>query len=304
MLKIVAHVGTDPLRRKLFPQLAISIRTPSVIHSIVRRYFPDDLCTSREMCRVQIKEEFLAVAETSKQGHQYRISVRLEEFGAELIFVPQVQGWKPWGGGVPMEKGRRRGEFAWYIPVPKARVTGRFSLGGTEYPVEDGVGYHDHNYWKVMGPKRLFMDDVVSRWYWGRYLDDRYALVFACFQMRRNQIRSLMLARNDKIIHSSNNWARVTVEESTQDRKLQVAYPSRIRVSLTGEGRPMEAVFTARELTDRKDLLEGVPAIVKRILKSTIARPAYHGVLSQTVLTTGGEVLKGLGIFESMSFRG
>lgn len=58
ILKLVAHLGTDPLRKRYFPQVAISVKTPTQKRSLIKHFSLNDFRASKEVCDVRIKEKF------------------------------------------------------------------------------------------------------------------------------------------------------------------------------------------------------------------------------------------------------
>jgi hypothetical protein len=85
-----------------------------------------------------------------------------------LDFDGCLGGIEPVGAEAKAEEGIDKGTFYWAIPLSRSKVTGEFSIGTSKYTIGKRLGYHDHDYWKVNREHRLFIDDVISRWYWGR----------------------------------------------------------------------------------------------------------------------------------------
>ena len=187
-------------------------------------------------------------------------------------------------------------------PVPKAKVKGKFSLGEKKYALKEAIGYHDHNYWKVGATKKLFMDDAISKWCWGRFLSNDYAIIFMETYVMGHPIKSLMIARQDKIIFSSNNLIDVFANELKRDEEIKTSYPSKITIQSVEEANPFQMTLRSKEILDKRDLLEGVNPFIRWLIKRLISRPAYYGILADATIKIAGKNLKGRAIYEQMSF--
>jgi hypothetical protein len=197
ILKCVAHLGTDPLRRRFSPQIAISVRTPTKRQSFIRPHALRDFSASRDLCEVRIKDEFHAVVESPSKENLYHLTVYTDGFRANVTFIPEIEGWKPLGDTAIITIGRKKATFSWIIPVHKAKVVGEFSLGKEKYEFKEAFGYHDHNYWKGDGRKKLFIDDAISQCYWGRFLSRDYTVIFMETHVKEHPIKSLLIAKQD-----------------------------------------------------------------------------------------------------------
>ena len=303
ILKIVAHLGTDPLRKRFFPKLAISVKTPSKKQTITKHYSMGDFNASTKFCDVKLKDEFHAFVELSGKNNLYQLFINIPEFSANLTFISEIAGWKPLGDKVPIEKGGKKGVFFWVIPIPKAKVMGEFSFGSEKYKLENAIGYHDHNYWKVDVNKKLFVDDVISKWYWGKCFAKDYTIIFMDTYFKTHPIQSLMIARKDKIIHSSNNLIKVVVNELKEDEEIKTSYPSKITIRSIEENNPFQMILNSKEVIDKRDLLEGINPFIKCLIKLFVSRPAYYGILAESIINIAHEEIKGMAIYELMSFR-
>lgn len=303
VLKLVAHLGTDALRKRFFPQIAITVRTATERQSFIRPYLLSDFSASRDLCDVKIRNDFHAFAESPYQGNLYRLTVKMNEFDCDLTFIPEIEGWKPLGDMISVAKGGKKGAFSWIIPVPKAKVVGEFSLGENKYELKEAIGYHDHNYWMVDVRKKLFMDDAISKWYWGRFLSKDYAIIFMETYVKGHPITSLMIARQDKIIFSSNNLINVFEDKLKRDEEIKTLYPSKITIQSVEESNPFQMILRSREILDKRNLLEGVNPFIRWLIKRLLSRPAYYGILADATIKIADEEVKGRAIYELMSFR-
>jgi hypothetical protein len=302
LLKVVVHVGTDPLKTRIFPQLALSIGLPGENDYLTRRYTLSDLTASAGDCRIQIKNELEIKAEHYRQT-AYFIMVNLTEFSAELHFVSEIKGWKPAGNRISYHRSGRAADFMWIIPSPKARVRGYFTYHGLRHDLENVIGYHDHNYFLVNRKRPLHLDQTVKKWYWGKCYCGDYTLIFmdTCFVTTR--LRSLFVARKNEIIHSSNNLAELKTEDSRYDVMLGAVYPSSLSVCLEDGAVSLKVSLESSEIIDRKDLLERVPSLLKWMIKKLIAKPVYLGLSAKASLEIDGKIIEGIGNYEYMAFR-
>jgi len=302
LLKIVVHIGTNPLKTSVFPQLALSVSTPATDEFITRKYDFSDLRGSVENCRIQIKNEFEARVEFSAQT-EYFIMVNLPEFSAELHFVSEIEGWKPSGDRVRYNRRGRSASFMWIIPVPKAKVNGTFVHKGNHYAMKNAIGYHDYNYFSVDKKKPLYLDRMVKKWYWGKCYCEDYTMIFMDTFFRTSRLKSFFVAKGDEIIHSSNNLIDLKIVNTECDATLGNIYPSSISVNLKEDDVLLVAVIDSYKIIDRKDLLDDVPSIAKWLIKKFIARPAYYSLFARVSMEINGKMLKGYGNYEYMVFR-
>jgi len=299
MLKLVVHLGTDPLRRKIFPQIAISVGTQSLSKTISIPGELDAFYAARDKCDVRINDKFYAFS----SGNKYHLTIDTGDFKGEFEFLSQLPGWKPLGDEVNIAKEKKSAQFGWFIPVPKALVNGKFELNGKQYILQDALGYHDHNFWKVGNNKKLYLDDVISKWYWGRFFDGEYTIIIMDTFFRNASLRSLLLAKGDTIIHSSNNLISVTVSAKIHDKILKVAYPSRISVKSIGEKFQVKLTIQSIKVVDRKDLLQGIHPLFTWLIKKIVAKPVYFGLFAQIKGKIAEQNISGTGIYEFMRFR-
>ncbi|RLF38280.1 MAG: hypothetical protein DRN03_00020 [Thermoplasmata archaeon] len=93
---------------------------------------------------------------------KYKLYIRIGKTVVDLIYVGTTVGWKCCT--------EREG---WVVPLPKALVYGRLTLGNENLEVY-GTGYHDHN-WNYS-----VLTGIDSKgWYWGRIGGKRLSLTWA-----------------------------------------------------------------------------------------------------------------------------
>ncbi len=301
-VKIVIHIGTDPLKTRIFPQLAISVSTSGSVFSLARPYSFSDLGMNTQKCNITMKEEVRIWTE-NQLPLVYFIKINIPGLQCNLKLVSDLEGWKPLGSEVPFRIGRKSGIFSWTVPVPKARVEGNLMCQDTEYILGDAIGYHDHNFIRVDKKHPLYLDELVTRWYWGKCHAERYTLVFMDTYFRSNRMLSLMVADRNKIIHSSNNLINCLVSSTGFDQSLKSEYPTSLTIQCKETDFPCQATFSSARLVDSKDLLEGVNPLLRWLIKKLIARPAYHGIFASVSLYLLNQSWDGFGNYETMVFR-
>lgn len=302
LLKIVAHIGTNPLKTSIFPQLALSISTKDVNESFTRKYEYTDFRGLAENCRIQIKNEFEVRVEHHSQT-EYFIKVNVPDYSAELHYINESEGWKPTGERVRYSKSGKSADFMWIIPAPKARVNGNFIYKGNRYSMMNAIGYHDHNYCSVNKKRPLYLDSMVKKWYWGKCYCDDYVMIFMDTFFRTNRLRSLFVSRGNDIIHSSNNLLDLQVKNTRYDATLGTAYPSSLSLCLHDNALPIKAFIDSVKIIDKKDLLDDVPSFLRWVIKNLVARPVYYGIFARVTVEINKKEIEGYGNYEYMSFR-
>ena len=92
----------------------------------------------------------------------------------DLTFTPTMPGFKHGTGEVRFDD---KVALGWVVPMPRAKVSGKVSVGGVERPVQ-GAGYHDHNWGE------LNLLDTMGYWYWGRLTSPDTTVVYASVHFR------------------------------------------------------------------------------------------------------------------------
>jgi hypothetical protein len=299
ILKIVAHLGTDPLRRKFFPQIAISLKTPDLKHSIIQICPLEEFDAANDECNVKIAGKFHCYV----KKNDYHVWLDIPDLQGELTFLSQLPSWKPLGNEININRNSRSAAFGWIISVPKAIVNGIFIFKGKKYNVQNASGYHDHNFWKVGLTKKLFIDVVISKWFWGRFTAGSYTIIFMNTHIRNNQITSLYISARKKLIHSSNNATQFHINRQKMEPELKCLYPMKLTIKSSTGREIIRLVMKTREIIDRKDLLAEVNPVLRFLIQSLLSRPAYIGVEAECHLIHDNQNIHGFGIIESMLFR-
>jgi hypothetical protein len=192
-------------------------------------------------CKVRIGD-CLAVDE----GRHYRLSLCQEPLVAELIFWPQLPGWKAGTGHIFADPASGH-HFDWVVPLPRARVEGTLTVAGQQRTVV-GIGYHDHNW------GNLYLPTAFRRWTWGRVLAGDWMLIFGDVVGRGRSpahVTPFMLARGDEILLTTDR-IRVYGEEPAREQRTGAGYFRRLRLT-TVEGPAVELTLTARRTMEALD---------------------------------------------------
>ena len=302
ILKIVFHLGTDPMRKTFFPTMAISLKTPEVTRTIEIRYNLEDFQADRNNCDIQLKQDCHVCTEYDNPGN-YHIDINISEFHASLTFKQTIPGWVPPAHKIKAVRNNRESVLYWNVPHPGSVVNGYFEYNNINYTLTEAAGYHDHNYWQLNSKKALFMDQVITKWFWGRCVADPYKVIFMETWMNDLKLSSVMISENDKIIFDSDKNFQITVNEETLYEPLKTKYPSQIDILINNEDLPLKIKINSAELIDSKDLLKEVNPLISRLIKCFVSRPSYYGLYSTVTVETKNQKVEGFGIYESVLLR-
>ena len=292
---------SKPWRRQCTVQL--SIYTPE---GETRKHYifpPRSLFSaSYDTCDVRIGDSYLRGA-----FPRYEVSLEAEGDRVDLVFESEVPGWKP-GTGVNHVPFPRYSSMAWDVPVPRARVSGTLSFGGSTIEVQ-GHGYHDHNW----GETPIF--HVVDNWHWGHVSSGELGIIWADITLNRSlgyqrAFMFLLLNRGRLVFESSE--IGLSYADWLDDPAYLHPYPRQIEVSFGGDGSAARGEFRmrVREVIETQDLLEmvGIPSFLRRAVNRTLSKPYYFRWRSavEGSLEVEGESfsLAGDTIHEQMLFRG
>lgn len=302
-LKIVLHIGTDPLRTRVLPQVAVSVNTPEKSESLYYPFIFTELKADTRHCNISVNDKIKIWTDPDNYS-VYFIQIDIPGFKCNFRFACEIKGLKPFGRKIMYQCGKKKGDFSWVIPMPKGSVEGDFVYENRKYSITGAIGYHDHNYIKPDRKHPLYLDKLARKWYWGKCYADMFTVIFADIYSRTSRILSLIVAEDNKIIHSSNVLTDCSVKKYGYDKILRSEYPSSLSIKSLDEHFIFQAEFEFEKILDRKDLLEGVNPVLKFLIKRLVARPAYHGILTKVRLEINKTRLEGSGNFESMVFRG
>jgi hypothetical protein len=187
--------------------------------------------------------------------------------------------------------------------MPRAKVTGAFWLRGHRHEFEQALGYHDHEYWKVSPTAKLFADDAVSGWYWGRFFGQDHTIVFADIHLRGQRLRPIIVAGRNSIAYWSNNRIEVQPHDFRRDSELAALYPKRITVYSTDRGLPVRMTLSLRDITESWDLLHGVNPLLRWLIRHFVCKPVYIGLLARATANLDHKQVEGTALCEMIRFR-
>jgi hypothetical protein len=302
MLKIVVHLGTDPLRRRFFPTLAISMKTPETTRAIEQRYGLEDFRAEKNRCDVRLRKDCHIYADRDLPGN-YHLDINIAGFHAALIFKQPEPFWVPPVHRIRASKGRRHSEFFWSVPQPGSIVEGSFKCNNTGYALSNAIGYHDHNYWQLNSKQGLFIEEVITRWCWGKCVAGPYTVIFSKTLMGGVEVKSIMVSNGEKTEYGIGENLTITTSREIMHVPLRSTYPLRISIQFQSEDLPLELVLNCKGLVESKDLLKGVNPFIARLIKRLVAKPAYYGINATALLETPDQRFTGFGNYELMLFR-
>ena len=302
-LKIVLHIGTDPLRVRVFPQLALSLNTPEKSENLILPFKINELKADTRLCNISVDDR-IKIWTTPDSPSVYFIAIKIPRFKGDFRFESVTKGWKPKENKKTYSSGKKKAEFYWIIPQPKATVFGEFTFENKTYKITGANCYHDHNYLKVDREHPLYLDALADKWYWGKCNTGRFTIIFTDVHFRHSRSQAIMVAENNKIINCLYSLADCSVKENGYDQTLQTEYPKSFIIRSLDEHFPFKAEFEFEKILDHKDLLEGVNPVLKFLIKKLIAKPVYHGIFCKVRLEINTTCVEGYGNFESMVFRG
>ena len=130
-----------------------------------------------------------------------------------------------------------------------------------------------------------------------------YTIIFMETNVREHPFKSLLIAKQDTIIHSSNNLIEVSANELKKDEETKTFYPSRITIKSIEEDNPFQMTLQSKEIIDKRDLLDGINPFIKWLIKLLVSRPAYYGILADCTINIADKEVRGIAVYELMSFR-
>ena len=302
-LKIVLHIGTDPLRTRIYPQLALSINTPEKSESLTLPFNMEDLIADPNQCNITVDNR-IKIWNEPANTEIYFIKIDIPGFRGDFRFEGATEGWKPRGNKMVHQMGKNKSEFYWIIPQPRSIVAGEFFYRNKTYKMTRATGYHDHNYLKVDREYPLYLDVLFNKWYWGKCSAGKFTMLFMDIYYKKSHSLAILVTENNKKRFSSYSLTDCSVIKYGYDNILKTKYPESLRIRSFDDNFPFQADFEFEKILDRKDLLDGVNPLLKFLIKKLIAKPVYHGILSRVRLEIKNQLLDGYGNFESMVFRG
>jgi hypothetical protein len=61
--------------------------------------------------------------------------------------------------------------------------------------------------------------------------------------------------------------------------------------------------LNSKEVIEKRDLLKGINPFIGYLIKALVSRPSYYGILAESTLNIADEEIKGIAMYELMTFR-
>jgi hypothetical protein len=203
------------------------------------------------------------------EGDRYRLSLSHESLASELIFWPQLPGWKA-GTGHLFADSVSGHYFDWVVPLPRARVEGTLTVAGRKRAVV-GVGYHDHNW------GNLYLPAAFSRWTWGRVLDDDWTLIFGDIVGHGASpvhVTPFVLARKGEVLLTTDR-IRINGEEPVREPNTGAPYLRRLYLKAE-EGTAVELTLTVRRAIEGSDFAAPHLPLARQCHVRGVAETAFY----------------------------
>ncbi|MEI7501231.1 MAG: lipocalin-like domain-containing protein [Bacteroidota bacterium] len=185
-----------------------------------------DVTISNHSCDVKMRENYV-----SGYYPVYRVHFRQGDFGCDLTFTSETQGFRSPPGGITEFRKDPYWYLGWVVAQPRATVTGTLVYKGREIRVE-GNGYHDHNWGNVP------LKSLYSFWYWGRVLMKNYTLVYSSGEssdvLAKKPLNLLIGFKGKKLIENSSEIIREELD-MRYDPASTILYPSELKLTLSGK---------------------------------------------------------------------
>jgi hypothetical protein len=212
--------------------------------------------------------------------------------------MPQMNGWKPFGNPVLFHDESRAGSFSVVSFVPKASVQGTISIKNKIVYLNNAIGYHDHTCWESRYKfekfkNRLFVDDTIASWEFGKFVSTEYLIIFNVIYLRpwldQPPIKTFLVAKDNRIIHSSHNLIKVTHGDFKFDSTTSSKYPTRISVELIQENEIITLDIKLIKRINKADLLEGINRAARSLIRFIFGKPASYYMLTEAEITFSGK---------------
>jgi len=196
---------------------------------------------STETCDVKMGDNHL-----HGEFPRYEIHFRSGDTGAELLLENLTQGFRSPPDGVLHLGSEPIKYFAWTVPQPRARVTGKLILAGQEIPV-NGVGYHDHNWGNV--PLR----EIYDYWYWGRLFLPNHTFLYSVGQASESLghvAMSILVAFKGEKLAKLSTHIDAETSDFEVDEFTGVKYPRKLVLKIDASNVKGEVTHRLRKLAD------------------------------------------------------
>ena len=308
------YIQTEALKNELsLYGTVFTHTTEDGVYNKIKRYHLNKLIVSQNTFNVKIEKNHLYWKyHPELKIYTYHLEANIEDITLELEFFPQIEGWKPLGDSVSFKDDNRTGSFSIISYIPKAKVNGTLAIKGKQYEIKNALGYHDHTVWKSRQQSeefksRLFIDDTIAKWEFAKFVASEYVVIFNILYLRPwlNQppVKTLLVAKNNKIIHSSNNLIKTIHSHSEIDRNTMGKYPTQILVELLQNDIRINWDLKLKEIIDKQDLLAGINTVLKSLIRFIFGKPASYYMLMDSKINISVqneelEDIKGIALYE------
>ena len=251
-------------------------------------YDKSDFAAARDKPDVRIGGNTIKVDQRDGELPLYNIYVKEKDFGCQLKYTAEVNGWKP---GTGLSHFGDLGYFGWVIPFARASVEGTITDGDRTIPVK-GVGYHDHNWLNFQFQR------IINYWMWGRIYSKNHTAAFAFIQCNgkvdNHTVKVLMLAEGKEVILSMGEFDFLK-EDYEYNPKAKYRFPRKIVINAPNE---FKASLKVNKVLEAQDMLENYHPVLRFIAKNLLRlKPGYFRLVSDSELevTHGGKTTKEAG---------
>ena len=157
-----------------------------------------DFIASEEHCDVELGNNWCKGRYPNWQLHAEH-----DDVVVDLELVATVESWRAGSGAMYFDEALTVFN-AHVVPAPRAVVNGTIQVAGETIAIEDGHGYHDHN-WGNAG-----IEGVLKAWHWGRAECGDFTLNFSYIQHNADYgnkvVCKFMLAKDSEILLSTGEF--------------------------------------------------------------------------------------------------
>lgn len=296
----VVTFATKPLLKRreiLRPLVAVNLTRPDGTQ--IRKFStfaPDKFHAARAQCDVSIGDNWCG-----GDLNTYRLHTQDADLELDLTLTRLAPAWRPGAGKTYYSRDLTR-YFAWLPSVPFGSVKGSLTYDGQTHLVS-GTGYHDHN-WGTIG-----LEQVMSRWYWGRVHLDGYTLIFAEMATNRAwgrvKLPVFYLAKDDHII--TGDGLPLVLEGADFVRHHEgKSYPQQLNLEWERGMNRIRVRFSHPQVLEASSLLGGVNSWIRRLAR-LFANPYYFRLQTELEIFLDfpgmRQTLTGSGLYEIMFLR-
>ena len=295
---IELYWDTDPLKKAVACHAVVFTYTPD--QGVVNRaqtFSPEAFESRQDALDIRLgANRVYTKPDTIRTSSMYRVEIAIEDVAVHLDFHPSISGWKPWGEQIVFEDDIRCGAFSWLAPMPRGQVHGQLMIKGRERQLREAVGYYDRTWWNCNGQpasskQQLFIDDAITRWEWGRFCMPPHSVIFTDLHLRpwldQPPIRSVMLAENDRMTHSSTNRVRIHASQPGSTRGKRPSVPDTVSIEFPYGAGIASLQLHLKEIIDRQCLLQDLDAVTRTLIRGIFGRPQSYYLLMEGTLSLG-----------------